>query len=76
MKTLIILTALLFITACEQNHKQQVTCDSGFKTPISYYTEIYQGVIGWRVVKDGPFFRRKLIPGEICSDDNNVQVVS
>lgn len=69
MKTLLILITLLFITACERDRQyHQVTCDSGFKTPISYRTGIWDGVIEWRVVRGGSAFKRKMIPGEICTN--------
>ena len=66
MKILTILTLLLFITACDRRYGQ-VTCDSGFKTPVSYHTGIWDGVIEWRVVRGGSAFKRKMLPGEICT---------
>lgn len=69
MKTSIILVTLLFITACESERRYwQVTCDSGFKTPISYHTYVQEGMIVWKKHKGGSVSKRKMLPGEICTD--------
>jgi len=66
MKTTTILIALLLLTACDRRY-YQVTCDSGFKTPISTATHISEGMISWRT-KGDLLSKRKMLPGEICTE--------
>jgi len=67
MKTITILIALLLLTACDRRY-YQVTCDSGFKTPVSVATRMGEGMISWRQRTNGPLSKRKMLPGEICTD--------
>lgn len=70
---LLILTALL-ITGCSHQHQYwQITCDSGFETPVSQYTFISNGVLKWKIKGNDYFTQRKMLPGESCND---VQVMN
>ena len=70
MKKLFILITLFTLIGCKLTEQQywQVTCDSGFKTPLSHHTSIYEGMVVWKEYKKGFVSKRKMLPGEICTD--------
>jgi len=56
---------LLLLVGCT-DVRYQVTCDSGYKTPISMYTQINKGIIIYK--NDYNFVYRKMLSGEVCTD--------
>ena len=70
MKYLLVMLFLIFLTGCIEENKWQVSCDSGYKTPISVYTRINDDIIIYRENKtvERKQGYRKIIPGEVCID--------
>lgn len=60
-----ILFLTLFLTGCLPDYDYQVTCDSGFETPISDNAYTQGGSIHW--VNSSRWSERKMFPGEICT---------
>lgn len=65
----LILLAILSIGCQKSDYYWQITCSSGFKTPLSHYTSISnEGVLVWRVTEEDGFSRRVMLDGEACTD--------
>lgn len=59
------LSALL-VAGCA-DRKDQVVCDSGFKTPLSWNAYISEGVVNWKITEQKQnYSKRRMIEGEIC----------
>ena len=64
MKYLLVMLFLIFLSGCIDKSKWQITCDSGYKTPIATWANINDdGIIIYNL--EG-FVYRKMLPGEVC----------
>lgn len=65
---LLIIVFLISITGCGYERKlRQITCDSGYKTPVSYSAHINDGIISFARNKNDYYSDRKMLEGEICT---------
>lgn len=65
----ILLSVLLVsLSGCDQTQYYNVKCDSGFETGVSRWTYIDDGVIEWRKEEHLDKHKRKMLPGEVCTD--------